>query len=493
MLKRELSTAIVILALVPCLAWAAEGCATSNAAIGNADGGGPGADGGPGGTLCTACVTDNDCNGGTCAQFQGDTFCAASCATGSCPSGTTCTPESSASGEQVSVCVPDNNACGQPVGPQSDGGPPPPPPGCDAGASNPNVCGSLVGPSVMAGCNSCSSGGHTCAANGCYGGWWCNTSTNKCQAPPTSCPSSGGGGCGGGTDGGGLFDAGTGPITGQVGPNGGTVSRLFFTVIGDTRPASIDDTAGYPTAIIDQLYTDISSISPVPLFSLSTGDYQFSSTGGGQAGPQMDLYMAARSKFPGQFFPTMGNHECTGATASNCGPGNQDGTTDNYNQFLAKMLGPLSQSQPYYSININASDGSWTAKFVFVAANAWDSGQASWLTGVMGQATTYTFVVRHESSYASTAPGVTPSDQIINAAPYTLLIVGHSHTYEHSSTKEVLFGNGGAPLAGSANYGYGVFLQRSDGAIQVDAMDYQSNQPDPSFRFAVKPDGSPTQ
>lgn len=57
----------------------------------------------------------------------------------------------------------------------------------------------------------------------------------------------------------------------------------------------------------------------------------------------------------------------------------------------------------------------------------------------------------------------------------------------------MLFGNGGAPLSGSANYAYGVFTQRSDGAIVVDAVDYQSNQPDSSFHFAVKPDGTPTQ
>jgi hypothetical protein len=155
------------------------------------------------------------------------------------------------------------------------------------------------------------------------------------------------------------------------------------------------------------------------------------------------------------------------------------------------MLGPISKSLPYYSININASDTSWTSKFVFVAANAWDSGQANWLQQTMAQSTTYTFVVRHESSSASTAPGVSPSDQIINGSAYTLLIVGHSHTYDHPSQKEVLFGNGGAPISGSANYGYGVFLQRPDGAIQVDAVDYQSGQADSNFHFAVKPDGSP--
>jgi hypothetical protein len=278
-----------------------------------------------------------------------------------------------------------------------------------------------------------------------------------------------------------------------VGANGGTVSSLRFTVIGDTRPASVDDLAGYPTAVIDALYQDIAKLQPAALFSVSTGDYQFSTPYGNEASSQLNLYLAARAKFPGPFFPAMGNHECTGGTASNCGPGNTNGMTDNYNQFMAMMLGPIQKTKPYYSINIDASDGSWTSKFVFVAANAWDSGQDSWLQQTMAQKTTYTFVVRHESSYVTETPGVSPSDAIINASAYTLLIVGHSHTYEHRGGKEVLFGNGGAPLSGSLNYGYGVFSQRQDGAIVVDAMDYQTNQADPSFHFVVKPDGSPTQ
>jgi len=46
------------------------------------------------------------------------------------------------------------------------------------------ICGNLVGPNVEAGCY-CS--GSDCLADGCYGGWWCNTSTNRCERPPSSC------------------------------------------------------------------------------------------------------------------------------------------------------------------------------------------------------------------------------------------------------------------------------------------------------------------
>ncbi|HEY2367281.1 MAG TPA: hypothetical protein VGH87_12885, partial [Polyangiaceae bacterium] len=78
--------------------------------------------------------------------------------------------------------------------------------------------------------------------------------------------------------------------------------------------------------------------------------------------------------------------------------------------------------------------------------------------------------------------------------PYTLAIVGHSHEYQHSKfshPQEVIIGNGGAPLALNQDYGYAIVAQRTDGSLQVDMFDYQTQQPDTSFRFAVKADGTP--
>ena len=62
-------------------------------------------------------------------------------------------------------------------------------------------------------------------------------------------------------------------------------------------------------------------------------------------------------------------------------------------------------------------------------------------------------------------PGVTPSTrQIIAAHPLTLLIAGHTHTYAYyASEKQIIVGNGGAPLAGSVNYGYVVAASRRTG------------------------------
>jgi hypothetical protein len=199
--------------------------------------------------------------------------------------------------------------------------------------------------------------------------------------------------------------------------------------------------------------------------------------------------LKARSGYSGVDFPAMGNHECTGKTNSNCGASNTDGITTNYTNFMSSLLGPISKTVPYYVINVSSTSSAWTAKFVFIAANAWDSTQAAWLDTTLSTSTTYTFIIRHESATAYTAPGVSPSAAIMANHPYTLLIVGHAHTYSHPRTNEVLFGNGGAPLA-SGNYGYGLVTQRGDGAIQVDSIDYQSGAADTSFRFALNPDGT---
>jgi hypothetical protein len=440
------------------------------------DDGGAGNDGSanpaPNPATCPPCVTDNDCNGGgVCSQIGGDTYCAKTCPAGNECDGThTCTTATTATGDEAKVCVPNNDACGTAPQPPSGGGNPPA-----------NACPGLADPSTKASCTSCTQYKQSCQPNGCYGGWWCNEQSMKCQAPPSNC----------GSDGGSIFDGSVqtldGGVTSTIGANGGTESTLYFAIIGDTRPAVIDDTSGYPTTVITKIWSDVDSLSPMPPFVVTTGDYMFASTSGTQQAPQLKLYTGARAKYSGVDFPAMGNHECTGATASNCA----SSTSTNMSEFMSQLLGPISKTKPYYSINVNSPTNAWTAKLVFVAANAWDSTQASWLSSTLAQSTTYTFIIRHESATASTAPGVSPSEQIMKSYSYTLSIVGHAHTYSHPSTKEVLFGNGGAPLT-SGNYGFGLITQRSDGAIMVDSYDYSTMKADSSFHFVVKPDGTPT-
>jgi hypothetical protein len=310
------------------------------------------------------------------------------------------------------------------------------------------------------------------------------TGTSPCAAPAPVAPPSPDA-----AKGGAKLDAGA-AVTGAVGPNGGTLSRLLFAVVGDTRPPVINDTKAYPTGVATAIYKQIEAATPRPAFAVSTGDYLFSSANGSAGAPQLDLYVAARSHYSGVLFPAMGNHECTGATSSNCGPGTADGVTANYQAFVSKLLAPIGKTSPNYSVEIAAPDASWTSKLVFVAGNAWSAADSAWLEATLSKPTTYTFIVRHEPKEASQAPGCRDSEPIMARHPYTLAIVGHTHLYARTGPRQVTIGNGGAPLVGGGDYGFALVQQRADGAIQVDMIDYATGLADESFRFALRPDGS---
>jgi len=76
--------------------------------------------------------------------------------------------------------------------------------------------------------------------------------------------------------------------------------------VGDTRPATVDDTGGYPADVITTIYAGIHALEPRPAMVLSTGDYMFASAsprgGDSQAGPQLDIYMQARARSPAPSF-----------------------------------------------------------------------------------------------------------------------------------------------------------------------------------------------
>ena len=305
------------------------------------------------------------------------------------------------------------------------------------------------------------------------------------------------GGTNGGSDGGGVTGGGSDPGGGSDGSGGTqgsgsgitTSSDLVFAVVGDTRPSSIDDTTNYPTSIITKIFEDIQNASPKVQFAIGTGDYQYASTTGSEQAPQIAKYMTARAGFSGPFYPAMGNHECTGFTDSNCGTGNTDGVTKNLTAFLSTMLGPISETKPYYVENVAASDSSWTAKLVFIACNAWDSTQASWLTQQLAVSTTYTFVVRHESAADMSGTKCSASQTTVSAHPLTLLIVGHTHEYSHeASEKEIINGLGGAPLTSGTNYGYTILTRNSDGTVTVTTYEYQSGSVIDTFK--IKADGT---
>ncbi len=501
---------------------------------------------------CVACLGDEDCaSGDHCAQFQGGAFCASPCSS-SCADGFACQTVSSNAGDPVTICVPTAQPCGVVVDPgANDAGSTPvdtgssaggcpgyvgpndascctcqpgktcapngcyngyvctpackcsaPPANCAADAgpspdsgpvdsgSAPSSCGSLDGPTVSS-CCKCTEKSGVCAANNCFGGWFCNHDSCKCQAAPD--PST----CGGGPDAGSVDAGPTQDVPNQPGAQGltatgGTIASLAFGIIGDTRPPSVEAVNAYPTAVITKIWQDMEGEAPhVPLV-VTTGDYQFSkSSGTGSASQQFDLYLSAQKAFSGLVLYAMGNHECTGAVNSNCGLGNADSLTGLYNLFMQKMLAPVGLTKPYYVTQIAAKDGSWNAKFVFIAANAWDTYQAAWLDSTMQIPTTYTFVVRHEGTIATEAPGVSPSATIFNKYPYTLLICGHTHTLAwYPKEKQIVVGNGGAPLATGVNYGYVVVRQRSDKALEVKAFDYSTHAV--MQQFVLTPAGTVT-
>ena len=291
----------------------------------------------------------------------------------------------------------------------------------------------------------------------------------------------------GGDDGSSVGSGGSGSDGGS-GSGGVTASAdLRFAIVGDTRPPSPDDTSGYPTAIITRIWQDIEAETTKIPFAISTGDYMFSYTAS-TVMPQLDLYMQARSHYSGIQYPAMGNHECNSATDGNCGNGS---ATTNMTDFITVMLTPINETKPYYTKNLTAADNSWTAKFVFVACNAWDSTQSSWLHTELAKPTTYTFVVRHEGTNAVSQTPCNASQATIDANPLTLLIVGHTHTYSHyASTKEIVVGIGGAPLTSGTNYGYAVVSRNGDGTLTVVVYDYMSHATLDTFKIKASGAGA---
>lgn len=269
------------------------------------------------------------------------------------------------------------------------------------------------------------------------------------------------------------------------------LSSLSFAITGNTRPPTEDDTAGYPVAIITKIFQDMQAASPQPAFAIATGTYMFSNpTVNGTQGTQLDDYLTASSNFSGMLYPAMGNHECDGVTADNCST-DLTGNTYDYIAFYDQMLQPIGLQLPYYTVNFAGPNNAWTAKFVFVACNAWSTQQAAWLNTALSQPTTYTFAIWNEPVSANTAPclsgtGSNNALTILNQYPYSLLINGFIGTYEYLiSDNEVIVGNGGAPLSDSVDYGYVIAQQQTNGQIVFTEYDYETNVVNNTFTIGA--------
>ena len=158
--------------------------------------------------------------------------------------------------------------------------------------------------------------------------------------------------------------------------------------------------------------------------------------------------------------------------------------TPNIQAFM-KMV-PAGVTKPYYRIDVDTPLGK--AKLVFVAANAWNSTQQSWLTTQLADPTMYTFVIRHESTTSSGVPaGVTASESVVGAHPYTLELLGHTHEYRHVDTKHVISGNAGAPLSSGGGYGLLIVEQLANGNVTVSEIDESTGNP--ADTWTVSPTG----
>jgi hypothetical protein len=251
---------------------------------------------------------------------------------------------------------------------------------------------------------------------------------------------------------------------------------------GDTRPPACEDTANYPTPIIDAIADQWRAKSAQ--FAVDMGDHMYVCNNDGAIAQQhMALYTQALARFGSTYFMTEGNHECMGLGSGYCPTGSPN---VNFQAFL-QALAPVS-STPYYSVNIQTSLG--LATFVFVADNSWDSAQQGWLDQTLTQADTqakYTIVVKHHPAGDSSVAANAQIVQVIRNHKFALLLTGHAHYYKHPTTdngRDVVMGTGGAPLrsvTSGAFHGFGMVDQLPSGQLQVTIYDLNSSSPFDQF------------
>ncbi len=264
-------------------------------------------------------------------------------------------------------------------------------------------------------------------------------------------------------------------------PTAGASAGTFrFAVFGDVRPRNPDDTANYPTAIITSLFQQIAAQSPQ--FVVGTGDYMFASYASA-VDAQVSLQLQAQAAFKGPVYRAMGNHECTGATASNCPNGNE---TPNVRAFMTRLLPPNLTTTPYYRVDVDTPHG--TAKFLFVAGNAWSQAQNDWLGKQLADATAYTLIIRHVPP-STTAPGVTESEALIRGAPLTIELLGHFHEYRRLDAQHVISGNGGAPSRSGEIAGFGYLLVEQQPNGNLSATEFDQTTGNAIDTWMITPDG----
>lgn len=314
-----------------------------------------------------------------------------------------------------------------------------------------------------------------------------------CGAPPAGTsgghPDAGNGDAGGGSDagapdGGGKPDGGgfvcpplcppnttCSAATGNICRWQGDPSKpIRFAFFGDTRPSdpwpANQTTAPYPSAVINKVFDLIEARKPD--FAVFGGDTLFVDPADyNLAKSVLQTYLLpARAHYTGDVHWVLGNHESYG--------GNQTA----WNEIISKYN---------YSWFVRPlADGS-EAKFVLTATNEWDGYQSDWVKKALSYPTRYTFLFRHHPSSCQSCDLYQAMYDVIASYPRTLFLAGHSHEYRKTtSNREVVCGNGGAPLAGgSAYYGYCMIEQQADGKVKVTS--YRSDADTVEDSWSVTP------
>ncbi len=144
---------------------------------------------------------------------------------------------------------------------------------------------------------------------------------------------------------------GGGRSTGNIGPNGGTLSSAPLRSRRRHAPRELRRHLRLPDG---DHHEDLPGHRGVQRrsrrSSIATGDYQFASSGIGEHGVSAAraLHVGARRTTRASNSPRWATTSARARRSSNCGTGKTNGITANYTAFMNQLLRPIGKTLPYY-------------------------------------------------------------------------------------------------------------------------------------------------